>query len=736
MKQRIGVYVCHCGGNISDYVDVKQVVEQSKLDGEVVLAKDLMFTCSDSGQNEMIDDIKENNLDAIVVASCSPKLHLHTFRNVAIRAGLNPYNYVQVNIREQCSWAHSDKKAEATVKGIGLVHAGVKRVANSQALEKIKVDVQKSVVVLGAGISGMQAAISLAKMGNQVFLVEKDYFIGGRVAQAGEIFISHQNGKDIITKLYNEIKKYKNITLFTGATLNKQTGSLGNFDVEIKIKPRYIKKEHWHDDFTQVMRDCPVTIPCGFDYGLTKKKAVFTKYEGAIPNVPVVDKKAIKNEKAFLKKYSHIIDIDQKPEYINLKAGAILVATGFDPYTPHHEEYGWGDDPSVITLPKFKRLLEQSKDRLVYKHRPIHRIAFIYCVGSRQTNGTNRYCSRFCCTATIHTSVQLHKKFDNMKAYHLYRDIRTYGKQEVIYEESCRLGDIYLQYDEDEPPVVKNCKSGTVVSVRDKLTNNEQLELEVDLVVLVTGMVAREDRHSIADKLKIPLGSDRFFNEIHPKLRPVETVINGVFIGGTCQGPKSISSSVQSALSAAAKINALLKKGAIELEPIVAKVDRSACVWCDKCTEVCEFDAILKVEFNGKEVAEINESVCKGCGVCAPVCPENAIEITNFTDKEIEGMIDGFMAKIETDENAAADKPEEEAKAPTIMKEFPPQWYKILESIAEEPKSIPQIVAEVKMPDEKVTWDVMTMNKYGILEPAGLDDMDEYYLYKAKNTGI
>jgi len=732
MKQRIGVYVCHCGGNISDYVDVKQVVKQANLEGEVVLAKDLMFTCSDSGQKEMIDDIKENNLDAMVVASCSPKLHLHTFRNVAIRAGLNPYNYVQVNIREQCSWAHSDKKAEATVKGIGLVHAGIKRVANSQELEKIKVEVHKSAIIIGAGIAGMQAAISLAKMGNEVFLIEKDYFIGGRVAQAGEIFISHQNGKDIITKLYNELKKFKNITLFTGATLHKQTGSLGNFNARIKIRPRYITKESQHEDFTQVMRDCPVTIPCGFDYGLTKKKAVFTKYEGAIPNIPVVDKKAIRNEKTFLNKYSHYIDLNQKPEYIDLKAGAILVATGFDPYLPHNDEYGWWDNPNVITLPKFKRLLEQSKEEIIYNHRPVKSIAFIYCVGSRQTNGTNRYCSRFCCTATIHASVELHKKFDGIQTYHLYRDIRTYGKQEVIYEESCKMGDIYLQYDEDEPPVVKNCKYGTIVSVKDKLTNNQQLELAADLVVLVTGMVARKDRHDIAELLKIPLGNDRFFNEIHPKLRPVETVINGVFIGGTCQGPKSISSSVQSSMSAAAKINALLKKGSIELEPIIAKIDQNACVWCDKCTEVCEFDSILKVEVNGKEVAEVNESTCKGCGVCTPVCPEDAIQITNFTDNEIEGMIDGFMTKIVSDENDAGISANEVTKEPTIMKEFPERWYPILKAIREEAKSIPDITSELGMVDSEVTYDVMTMNKYGILQVDGMDDMDEYYLYKAK----
>ena len=732
MKQRIGVYICHCGGNISDYVDVKQVVKQAKLEGTVVLAKDTMFACSDSGQNEMIDDIKEQKLDAIIVASCSPKLHLHTFRNVAIRAGINPYNYVQVNIREQCSWAHSDKKKEATIKGIGLVKAGIKRVAHSQALEKIKVDVRKSVIVLGAGIAGMQSAISLAKMGNEVFLIEKSHFIGGRVSQAGELFISNQNGKEVIDKLYKELKKFNNITLFTGASLHKQTGSLGNFNVDIEIKPRFIAKENQHEDFSQIIKDCPVTIPCEFDYGLSKRKAIFFKYDGAYPNIPVVDKEAIKNEKAFLRQYSHFIDLDQKPEFINLKAGAILVATGFDPYLPHHDEYGWWDNPRVVTFPKFKRLLEQSKDKLIYNHREIKSIAYIYCVGSRQTKGANRYCSRFCCTAAIHSSVQLHDKFEDVQAYHLYRDIRTYGKQEIIYQESCKLGDIYLKFNEKEPPVVKNCDKNAVITIKDELTENQELELEADLVVLVTGMVAREDSHDISDELKIPVGNDKFFNEIHPKLRPVETVINGIFIGGTCQGPKSISSSVQSSMSAAAKINALLKKGAIELEPIIAKINQDACVWCGKCAEVCEFDSIQKIVKDGKEVAEVNESTCKGCGVCAPVCPEDAIQITNFTDNEITGMIDGFMTEIVSDDPEADKLEEEDIKQATIMKEFPKTWYNILDLIKEEAKTIPQISEELGFKSTEVTYDVMTMNKYGVLQAEGMDDMDEYFLYKAK----
>jgi heterodisulfide reductase subunit A2 len=730
MKQRIGVYICHCGGNISDYVDVDQAAKLVEIDESVIVSKHVMFACADSTQNEMIDDIKEKKLDAIVVASCSPKLHLHTFRNVAIRAGINQYNYVQVNLREQCSWAHSDKPKEATYKGIGLIRAGINRVKHSEALENIKVDVTKSVLIVGAGVAGMQAAISLAKMGNEVILIEKDFFVGGRVSQAGELFITKQNGKEVITRLYNELKKLTNITLFTGATIQKQSGSLGNFEIEIKIEPRYLTDEYDKERIHLAIKDCPVSIPCEFDYGLTNRKAVYKKYKEALPDIPVVDKEAIKDEKTFLRKYSVCIDLEQKPEIVNVKVGAILVTTGFDPYLPSKNEYGWESSDNVVTLPKFKRFVEKSEKKLIYNGKEIKKVAFIYCVGSRQTNGPNRYCSRFCCTAAIHSSLQLHEKFSDMKIFHLYRDLRTYGKQEMEYDQASRLGDIFIKFDEEEPPVVQQYNGKALIQAIDTLTYSRELEFEVDLVVLVTGMVARKDSSELADILKIPIGNDSFFNEIHPKLRPVETVINGVYIGGTCQGPKSISSSIQSSMSGAAKINSIIRKDSIEVEPIVAQVNPDKCEWCDECSKVCEYDAINKIEKDGKTVAEVNESICTGCGVCAPVCPKDAIEITNYTDDEIFGMVDGFSQEIELLGGEKADD-SETVKSTILMKEFPENWHTILKTIKDEPKTIPQIAKETGMVNKHVTYEIMTMNKYNIVESTGVDDDDEYFLFKA-----
>ncbi len=655
-KERIGVYICHCGGNISDYVDVSKIKDIVKTEKGVIVSKNVMFACADSNQKEMIRDIQDEKLDGIVVASCSPKLHLHTFRNVAQRAGINQYNYTQVNIREQCSWAHSDTPMEASIKAAGLIRAGINKVVNSEALENIEVSSTRAVVIIGAGISGMRAAIDLAKMGNQVYLIEKKSNLGGHVAKWGELYITQQTGKNIIASLTKEIKKSPNITVFTLANVEKVSGSIGNFIVEVKTGN----------------------------------------------------------------------------EILNLKSGAILVTTGFDSYIPKEGEFGYKNYPSVITLPEFRELIENSKETLVYNNHKVNSIAYIYCVGMRQTKGENKYCSRVCCTTAIHNSLLIHEKFKNINTYHLYRDIRTYGKQEILYERSSKNGDIYLKYEEKTPPVVEETNGKLLVKIKDELTKRKDLELETDLVVLVTGMVPRSDSSQISGKLKIPVGNDKFFNEIHPKLRPVETVINGVFIGGSCQGPKNISESVQSSLSAAVKINALTKNPTILLEPIIARINFEACVWCGKCAEVCEYDAIHPLEMRDKVVASVNEAVCKGCGICTPICPIDAIDIAQYSNAEVEGMIDGFMETVVFD-NTGGNVSAFETGEGTRMKDMPQIWRRIADSLEIDPKTIPALAKELQLNPELITYHLMTMNKYNIVEADGMDDSDEYYVYKLKN---
>jgi heterodisulfide reductase subunit A2 len=659
MKERIGVYICHCGGNISDYVDVEEVQQLMKEEDGVVVAKHVMFACADSNQKQMIADINEQKLDAIVVASCSPKLHVHTFRGVAERAGLNKYNYIQANIREQCSWPHSDKPLDATNKAVGLIRAAIKKAALSEALESIEIEAKDASLIIGAGVSGMKAAIELARIGTQVYLIEKEAYVGGKMLENGTLFMTGENGKDLAARLLREVKANPKITLFTETEIEKVTGSVGNFSVDVRVRMA-----------------------------------------------------------------------GTNTETMKLMVGSVLVATGYQHYQPKENEFGFGISDRVTTLPELKKRMEENNGVISHNGKPVKSLGFIYCVGSRQSKGENKYCSRTCCSSAIHTALLLKEKNKDLNIVHLYRDIRTYGKQEIMYEKSSKQGDIYLKYEEKEPPVVDVSNDIVSVSVKDYLTLKKEIEFKPELLVLVTGVVARDDSKDIAAHFKIPVGGDKFFNEIHPKLKPVETVINGVFIGGSCQGPKNISESVQSSLSAVSKISALIKDGLIQLEPVIARVNADACFWCGKCSEVCEYDALKEITFNGKQIAKVNPATCKGCGICTPVCPQDALEVKMYTNAEIESMIDGFMAEVVIPEKAGGEEAEE--ISPVKMKEYPQLWKQIISSIAMEHKTIPEIAQSIGVDKDLVTWHVMTMNKYNVVMADSLDEKEQYYYYKLK----
>ncbi|MBN1885107.1 MAG: CoB--CoM heterodisulfide reductase iron-sulfur subunit A family protein [Candidatus Krumholzibacteriota bacterium] len=650
MTERIGVYICQCGSNISDYVDVEAVraaVEQ--VDG-VALAKVTMFACADSTQQEIVQDIEEQRLDGMVVASCSPKLHLFTFRNVAERAGINRYNYVQANIREQGSWAHSDTPAEATAKAIRTVKAAISRALLSEPLEPARISSETAILVVGAGVSGMQTAIALADAGSRVFLVERDHFVGGRTAQWGELFPTGETGASVASGLYGRIEERDDIELLTGCEIVSASGSVGNFEVRLQTTPRGLapgaRGEEDDDGFEErlarAIDACPVVVPDPFEFGLGERKALYSRGGGS-PSLPVVDREHCTRCGACVEICPEI-DPGLEEEFRDIRAGAVVIATGFDPYEPAEGEFGYGRIPNVITLQQFERLLATGGDSLAFNGRAVRNIAYIFCVGSRQdeaVEGVNTYCSRYCCAAAIHAGLVARRRFGDVLNYHVTRGVRTYGTTEEIYEESSKLGDIYLQTADDDPPVVTGSNGTATVTARDLLTGGAELEIEADLVVLVTGMVPRADDR-IGAILKAPAGRDGFFNEVHPKLKPVETVIDGVFLSGAAQGPKNIVEAVTAARSAAVKAHALVRTGEIELEPTMAKIDPTICEWCGACAEACPFDAIAETSRDGATIAVVDESICKGCGMCLPVCPVNAIQLIGYTDGEIEAMIDAM----------------------------------------------------------------------------------------------
>ncbi len=579
-KRRIGVYICHCGGNISDFVDVKEVAAAIKNEPGVVVARTHLFACSDASQQEMIDEIVDNKLDGLVIASCSPKLHMFTFRAMSERAGLNPYQYVHVNVREQCSWVHSDNTVGATEKAINLVRAGVAKCALTHPLTAIRIETQPRVLVVGAGVAGMRAAITLAGMGLSVFLIERENEPGGWTSQVGWMGPDNRHGPEVVANLLEQVRNHENIVLYTNAELTAKSGHIGDFTATVRLRGE---------------------------------------------------------------------------EDVSLNVGAIIVATGFTPYEPREGEYGWGM-PGVVTLQEFRKMIEAGDGPLTYNGKPVRDVGFIYCVGSRQTKSEscpepNTHCSRFCCMATAFTGSLLHEfeeKFgQTINQYHLYRDIRTYGRLEPVYLKARTDGALFLRWDPKEPPKVEERDGRLAIQVNDTLFGEEELEIGADLVVLATGMTPRNNE-ALNDVLKVPKSKDGFYNEIHIKLRPVETAIDGVCIAGTAQGPKNLSESVASSLAAVARTGALLKKGYVNLEPLVAKIDTDKCVWCGECLKACPYGAIEQVLCGDKEVAVAMESSCKGEGACVPICAQDAIVIEGYRDDQILAMIDASLKEAVT----------------------------------------------------------------------------------------
>lgn len=642
MARRIGVYICHCGGNISDVVDVKKVVEAVKDEPDVVVAKDFMFMCSDAGQKMIQDDIKNLNLDGVVVASCSPKLHETTFRNCVRRAGLNPYLYYHANIREDCSWAHSDSPELATLKAINHVRAAIAYVRYAKPLDKIKVNTMPAVLVIGGGIAGMKAALVLSDMGVSVYLVEKEPFIGGRVAQLGDIYPYNKTGVDIVKNLIDEIRKRDNIAIYTNAEVEELNGYIGNFKVKIRVKPRYFKGKC--KNIIDLISKLPADIPDEFNYGVTKRTPIILPpYSGAYPEIPQLDIENCNSKCRDILKECDAVDFNMKEETITLNVGAIVVATGFDPYEPKIGEFGYKIYRNVVTLPQFIRIININRlDKLVYGGKEIKDIVFIYCVGSRQTKVSDgkvsEYCSRYCCNAAVNASLSLLKKFPEVRLYHIFRDMRTYGRSEIYYEELGKKGAIFLRFREDNPPKVSEKDGKLVVSVYDNMIN-EMVDIKADLIVLVVGMVPR--RNDTLNKiLKLPLGKDGFYQEVHPKLRPVETSINGIFLAGTCQGPKDIIETISSASAAAGKAATIVLRGYIELEPFVAYVDVDKCDMCGICVDECKYGAIEIRDYGDKgKKAWVNKALCKGCGLCVSVCPKEAIQLSGLETRQLKEMI-------------------------------------------------------------------------------------------------
>lgn len=646
---RIGVYICHCGGNIADVVDVKKIAESISKQAEIVFAKDLEHTCSEEGQQSIIEDIKTHQLDRVVIAACSPLFHEKTFMKLLEKSGLNPYMFEMANLREQCSWCHPSK-ATATRKAEDLLNMAIQKSRHDKPLQINSVPIGKRVLVVGGGIAGIQASLDLGDAGFEVFMVEKEPSIGGKMVKLSKTFPTEDCATCIIGPKLTDVSSHPNIHLYTYADIKDIQGFLGNFTVTIHKKPRYVDIEKCVSCGICAEK-CPTKVPDEFNEGLSERKAIYIHHAIAVPRKYLIDEKTCRQlngqrcgicEKVCVQ---GAIDYQQTSQEETIKADTIIIATGYDTFQSSLKSvYGYGKFDHVLTALQIERIIQTGSSGPPL--RPLgNRIAFIQCVGSRDEQSDHEHCSRICCMYATKLAQLLKRINPKREIYIFYTDLRAYGKGfEEYYKRAQNAGIKYIRgrvAEIEEDPLTKKL----LLKVEDTLSR-QMIEGEFDEVVLSNGLMPSLSTDSVSQLLKLAKSADGFLQEAHPKFRPVDTLIDGVFVAGCVQGPKDIPDTVSQASAAAARAIRLMNKGKYEIEPITAFVNPLTCNGCQLCLPSCAVKAIQMVDHK----AVVQGILCKGCGMCCSYCPQEAIDLAYYTKDQIYGEIEQALVSKKPEE--------------------------------------------------------------------------------------
>lgn len=656
-QPRVGFYICHCGTNIAGTINVAEVQKYVATLPGVAVSRDYKYMCSDPGQEMIAQDIKDHKLERLVVAACSPNLHEETFRKAAAKGGLNPFFFQMVNIREHASWVHTDKIA-ATLKAMDLARAAVARVRHHHALDKKRVPVDPNVLVVGGGIAGIHAALTLANAGKQVTLVEREATIGGHMALFDKTFPTLDCAACILTPKMSAVKSHPNIRLWTYSEVEKVEGYVGNYKVKVKRKPRYV-----NEDLCVGCMECidacvfkEAKFQDKFNQGLGKRKPVYIDFPQATPKVVLLDPETCIQLKTGKCKKScaevcdrKAFDFEQKVKTEEIQVGAIVMATGFKAYDAKRDpQYGYGKYPGVYTALEIERLVNASGptsgEVVLRDGKKPKAVGIVHCVGSRDAK-SNKWCSRVCCMYSLKLA-HLIKEHSDAEVYNFYIDMRTPGKgYEEFYDKLLSEGVHFIRgrvADVTDWAMTPEEEGRLVMRVEDTLAGFVR-RIPVDMVVLSTGLEPQADAQEVRRRFNIGCGSEGFFQERHPKLAPVNTFTDGIYIAGACQAPRDIPDTVAQAGAAAAEALALIDAGFVELEPNTSHVVEDECSGCKTCVPLCPYSAITVDE--EKKKAIINEVLCKGCGVCAAACPSGSIRQNLFEDDEIFSEIEGVLAK-------------------------------------------------------------------------------------------
>lgn len=642
--EKIGVWVCECGGNIGDIVETQRIVDA--ISDEVSYAQVERYLCSKPSVDGIKKAVEDKGLDRVILACCTPKMHRANFLANLEEKGLNPAYLEMVNIREQCSWVHKNDHEGATIQALDLIRGAIARSRESTALESQKMKVTPEVLVIGGGVAGITTSLRLSEYGMKVHLVERRPSIGGHMIQYPKVFPTLDCSQCILTPKMSDVSQSRNIDLITYSEVKEIKGVPGDFTAKIWVKPRGVDPEKCIG-CGACNAVCPGKGPDEYNEGLATRKAIYRPFPQAVPSVYTIDyDSCLKCHACERACPAQAIDVDDPGKEMELKIGAIVLATGFELYDLSGlPQYGYGLYPNVVTSLEMERILDVNgptgSQIIVPKTgKEVKTITYVLCAGSRDTEVGRPYCSRVCCLYSLKQAQLLRDRGLDVNIH--YIDIRSPGRRyEEFYRTTQEKGAMFIK-----GKVTEIVPNGDQVLVRSEdMMLNKMIEYNSDLVVLAPPITTTEDTLKLAEELRVPIDEDQFVLERHPKLDPMSTKRDGIYAAGVVIGPKDIQSSTAEAEGAAMKVVNFLREDRI-LEPNKAFLaDPEACTGCEECVKICPERAISME--NQKPV--INGITCSGCGACIPSCPENALDQHGLTDDQLKSNIKGILEKSESE---------------------------------------------------------------------------------------